>query len=184
MWIWPSVEGELCISCHMRLKRPLFPSGWDRGWGKLFITVSYTWTEWLQNSVGHHHSLILELGNATHRCISLSLRVDRPQHGHLFHMALWMTWVFLGVVDHNCSQQSFPTRPSCSRLTASSCVKTLLCLSQSPTDNVSPFPIKVSSGSVWNWTLPEKKKKTKHKTCHWQTGIKKLIVVCQVHAQF
>lgn len=32
--IWPSVEGEFCISCHMRLQRPLFPLGCDRGWGK------------------------------------------------------------------------------------------------------------------------------------------------------
>lgn len=46
-----SVEGELGISHHMRLKCPLLCLGCDRGWGKCFLTVSYTETERLQNSV-------------------------------------------------------------------------------------------------------------------------------------
>lgn len=37
------------------------------------------------------------------------------EHRNLFPVALWMTWIFLGVVDHHCSLQFFPTGPSCSR---------------------------------------------------------------------
>lgn len=101
IWIWPSVEEEVCISRHMRLQSPPFPSSVTAKGGKFVSTLSLTAKP---NGCKMAPSTVLRscsCGNIIHVFIRPSLKVDHLQLGNLFPAALWRTWMFLGVLDRS-----------------------------------------------------------------------------------